>query len=104
MSNLVSDLIIRKITNEMHSGCKVIERLHLKGYNENFELFNNLMRCARNNHCYRIQDFNVDEMYSIKDDSGVLKGFFLFALRHSMEGLKGIFLGELDDDSAFSIF
>lgn len=103
MSNLVGDLILKKITNEMHSGCKVIERLHLKGYNENFELVNSLLRCAKNNHHYRIQDFDVEELYSIEDDSGALTGFFLFALHHRIEGLRGLFLNELDDESAFLI-
>lgn len=104
MSNLVGDLIIKRITTEMRSGCKVIDRLQLKGYNENFALFNSLLRCARNNHYYRIQDFDVDEIYSLEDDSGILKGLFLFALRHRIEGLKGIFLNELDDDSTFPTF
>ena len=104
MSNLIGDLIIRKITAEMHSGCKVIDRLHLKGYNEIFESFNSLLRCARNNHYYKIQDFDVLEIHSIEDDSGIMKGLFLFALRHRIEGLKGIFLNELDDDSSFPLF
>ena len=104
MSNFIGDLIIRKITAEMHSGCKVIDRLHLKGYNESFESINNLLRCARNNHYYRIQDFEVIEIHNIEDDSGSIEGLFLFALRHRIEGLKGIFLNELDHDSAFSKF
>jgi hypothetical protein len=104
MSNLVSDLIIRTITTEMCSGCKVIERLQIKGYNENFELFNSLLRCARNNHYYKVQDFDVLEIHNMEDDSGALKGWFLFALRHRIEGLKGIFLNEMGDDSTCSIF
>jgi len=104
MNNLIGDLIIRKITTEMRLGCKVIDRLHLKGYNEIFEPVNSLLRCARNNHYYRIQDFDVIEIHSIEDDSGIMKGLFLFALRHRIEGLKGIFLNALDDDSSFSIF
>jgi hypothetical protein len=104
MNNLLGDLIIRKITTEMSSGCKVIDRLHLKGYNENFEWFNGLLKCARNNHYYKVQDFDVYEIQSIEDDSGILEGLFLFALRHRIEGLKGIILSELDDDSAFSFF
>jgi len=103
MSNVLSDLIIRKITNEMSSSCKAIECLRLKGYNENFDSFNNFLRCDRNNHYYKKRDFDVEEMYSIEDDSGTLKGWFLFALRHRTEGLRGILLNDLDDDIASSI-
>ena len=103
MSNVLSDLIIRMITNEMRSSCKAVEYLRLKGYSENFESFNNFLRCVRSNHYYKKRDFDVEEMYSVEEDSGVLKGWFLFAVRHRIEGIRGILLNEMDDDIAFSI-
>ena len=103
MSSLLSDLIIRRITNEMRSCCKAVEYLRLKGYNENFESVNNFLRCARNNHYYKKRDFDVEELFSVEEDSGILKGWFLFALRHRTEGLTGILLNELNDDFEFSI-
>jgi hypothetical protein len=104
MSNVLSDLILRKISNEMRSGCKAVEYLRLKGYNEIFESFNNFLKCDRNNHYYKKRDFDVEEMYNVDDDSGALKGWFLFALRHRTEGLTGILLDKMDDDLASSIF
>ena len=101
MSNLVGDMILRRIAMEMRPSCKVIGRLQLKGYNEKFELFNNLLRCCSRNHYYRMQDFDVDQIYNLDNDSDVLRGWFLFALTHKIEGLKGILLNRLDKDSAF---
>lgn len=103
MSNSASDMILKKITSEMHPGCKIIERLHLRGYHEYLQFFNGLLRCTRNNLYYKMTDFDIDEIHNVKDTSGVMKGWFIFALYHRDRRLKGIFLNRLGDDSPFFV-
>ena len=99
MNNFVTDLIIQKIAFEMKEGCNIVDRLHKKGYNEIFEVSNNLLKCASNGYYYQIKDFKIDELYNLEYVSGILKGLCLFALRHRFEGQKGIFIGILTDSS-----
>jgi hypothetical protein len=96
MSNFVADLIIQKITFEMKEGSNIVHRLHKKGYNEVFEASSNLLKCVSNGYYYQIEDFTIDELYNLKYVSGILKGLYLFALRHNIEAQKGIFIGMLD--------
>jgi hypothetical protein len=57
---------------------------------------NDLLKCVSNGYYYQIKDFTIDELYNLEDVSGILKGLCLFALRHRIEGQKGIFVGILD--------
>jgi len=97
MNNFVADLIIQRITFEMQGGGNIVDRLHKKGYTEIFEVSNDLLKCVSNGYYYQIKDFNIDELYNLEDVSGTLKGLCLFALRHRIEGQKGIFLGNLTE-------
>ena len=102
MNNFVADLIIQKIIFEMQGGSNIVDRLHKKGYVEIFVVSNDLLKCMGNRFYYQIKDFSIDEMYNLEDVSDTLKGLCLFALRHRIEGQKGIFIGYLGDNSAMS--
>ena len=95
MNTFITDLIVHKIENEMRADCIVVDRLHRKGYNNNYQLSNNLLKCLSNNHYYQFKDFNVDELYNLEGFPGVSEGLFLLAIRHRIEGNKGIFVGSL---------
>ena len=98
MNTLIVDLIIHKIENEMRADCSVVDRLHKKGYNENYELSNGLLRCVSNSYFYPLKDFNVDEVHNLDGFAGDSEGLFLLGIRHRIEGHKGIFIGYLDEN------
>ena len=102
MNTFIADLIIHKIENEMRADCSVVDRLRKLGYNNNYELSNNLLRCLSNNCYYRLKDFNVDELHNLEGFSGVQGGLFLLAILHRLEGHKGIFVGHLDENLGMS--
>lgn len=99
MNNFVVDLILQKITFEMQGGVNIVDRLHKKGYNEIFEVSNDLLKCVSAGYYYQIEDLRIDELYNLEDVSGILKGLCLFALRHRTGGQKGIFIGYIADNS-----
>jgi hypothetical protein len=104
MNTFIVDLIIHKIENEMREDCNLVNRLHRKGYNDNYELSNNLLRCLSNNFYYSLKDFNVDELHNLEGFSSASGGLFLLAIRHRIEGHKGIFVGYLDDNMEMSFY
>ncbi len=96
MNNLAADMIIQRTIFEMQACSNIVERLHKKGYNEIFEVSNDLLKCVSNGCYYQIKDFTIDELHNLENVSDTLKGLCLFALHHRIEGQKGIFMGYLD--------
>ena len=98
MNNFVADLVLQRIIFEMQGGVNIVDRLHKKGYNEIFEVSNDLLKCVSNGFYYQIKDFSIDELFNLEDVSACLRGLCIFALHHRANGKKGIFMGYLSDD------
>ena len=92
MNNFVADRILGKVSREMQPATEIIDHLRKEGYTENFELVNDLLMCAKNHQRYNVKDLQVDEIYRFDDDSDILDGVFIYAIREPWDDLKGIFI------------
>ena len=104
MYDLDADWLLKRNSMEMNDAVNVIEVLHSKGYEENFELVDGLIRCCSNKQYYKVRDFFVDEIYRFSDDSGVLNGTYIYAVRETWNSVKGIFIIHLPGGKSMTLF
>jgi hypothetical protein len=102
MDLITANVIIQKIRKEMRSACAIVDLLHANGYTNNFQLMGDQLMCTENHFYYKIKEFQVDEIYRFDDESGTLNGLYLYALRHSWDDNKGIFIVDLNGNSALA--
>ena len=90
----VTDRILDKVAADMRSAAALIDRLHQRGYKENFVLVDNKLMCLRTHDYYFPSDFQVDEIYCIDEEVIGLKEYYVYVLRQLTSNLKGIFVLE----------
>lgn len=93
------DLLLELIAVELRPATNIVDQLHHNGYNRNFELVGDRLRCFQDHRCCAIRDFNVDEIHRLEDESGALTGFTLYAIRERLTGNKGLFIIPSSDKS-----
>ena len=94
----IANRIIDKIITDMHSADTLVEHLHKQGYTQNFILVDNKIMCLQTCDYYLPSDLQVDEIYHIDEDVIGFKGYYIYALRHGPDRLKGIFAAYLAQD------
>lgn len=92
MVTTFADKIEQALIEDVRTFSEIIDRLHEAGYENNFELFGNKLKCLENFQHYHQLCFHVDEIFRIEDGLGRQQRFSIFALRHRSEDLKGIFI------------
>jgi hypothetical protein len=76
----------------------IVDDLHDRGYDNNFELVGNTLVCLQSQEQYAPRDFWVDEIYRFDHDGIGLRGYFVYALREPVHDVMGIFIARLVED------
>ena len=98
MDTSSTDQLLDTIVQEMAFAANIIDGLHKRGYNHNFELIGNKLMCVESRQCFRPRDFWVDEIYQFNQEKVGLKGYFVYALREPSNDMMGIFSAHIVQD------
>src|SRR5688572_22346726 len=90
----IADTILDKIVEDVRIATTLIDRLHKRGYKENFELVDNKLMCLGTHDYYCPSELQVDEVYQIDEEVIGIKGYYVYALRQIATNLKGIFVAQ----------
>lgn len=91
MRKTIADLIVAQIVNEMVPAADVIDKLHIMGYVNHFELLHTTLYFKEAGTFYELGDLAVDDIYRFEDESKALGVFCVYALRDKWSGRKGLF-------------
>lgn len=98
MDTSSTDKLLNTIVDDMAYAAAIVDDLHERGYDNNFELMGNRLICLQSQECYAPRDFWVDEIYRFDHDRIGLRGYFVYALREPVNEVMGIFIARLVED------
>jgi len=98
MDTSSTDRLLDTIVDDMAYAAAIVDDLHERGYDNNFELVGNRLLCLQSQEHYAPRDFWVDEIYRFDHDSIGLRGYFVYALREPIHDVMGIFIARLVED------
>ena len=84
------DTLLTKVIEDLSPLTENIERLHMMGYINNFELVGDQLMCIESRLGVSMTDVVVDEVCEYRDQDGVLSKISLFALHELKYRRKGL--------------
>jgi hypothetical protein len=98
MDTSSTDRLLDTIVDDMAYAAAIVDDLHQRGYDSNFELIGNKLVCLQSQQHYSPRDFWVDEIYRFDHDNIGLRGYFVYALREPVHHVMGIFIARIVED------